>query len=188
MREIKEIHIHCTATREGHAITADEIRKWHKARGWSDIGYHYIIGFQQIEFGRPLYRQPASAKGHNKSSAALAYVGGLDANGKAKDTRTPRQKELLVKIIKQLKAKYPKAIIIGHRDLSPDRDGDSKVEKSEWLKSCPCFPAERWGVELGLQPEGYKPRSEEAQNYLKDEKAKRNKVRSNSKESSSTSS
>ena len=103
MREIKEIHIHCSATREGHAITADEIRKWHTSppRSWSDIGYHYIVGFQQLEFGRPLYRQPASVKGRNSGAAAVCYIGGLDANGKPKDTRTPRQKELLVKIIKQ---------------------------------------------------------------------------------------
>ena len=42
MREIKEIHIHCSATKEGLAITAQEIRKWHLARGWSDIGYNYF--------------------------------------------------------------------------------------------------------------------------------------------------
>ncbi len=179
MREIKEIHIHCSATREGQAITADEIRKWHLARGWSDIGYHYIIGHQQIEFGRPLGRIPASARSHNSNAAAICYIGGLDSNGKPKDTRTERQKELLIKMIKQLKHIYPKAVIVGHRDLSPDRDGDSKIEKSEWLKSCPCFPAEKWGFELGLQPKGYKPRSEEAQNYL-NEKAKRNKARKTS--------
>lgn len=169
MREIKEIHIHCSATREGHAITADEIRKWHKARGWSDIGYHYIVGFQQLEFGRPLHRMPASAKGHNKSSAAIAYIGGLDSNGKPKDTRTPRQKELLVKIIKQLKAKYPKAKIYGHRDLSVDKDGDG-VEKHEFMKMCPCFDAE---VEyMDYQPKGFVPKSKVG----KDEKAKRNKA------------
>ena len=167
MREIKEIHIHCSATREGHAITADEIRKWHKARGWSDIGYHYIIGFQQVEFGRPLHRIPASAKGHNKSSAALAYVGGLDANGKPKDTRTPRQKELLVKIIKQLKAKYPKAKIHGHRDLSIDRDGDG-VEKHEFMKMCPCFDAE---VEyMDLQPKGFVPKSKAGKDAKKNKR------------------
>ena len=49
MREIKEIHIHCTATREGKAITAEAIRQMHKARGWSDIGYHIIVGFQGVE-------------------------------------------------------------------------------------------------------------------------------------------
>ena len=138
MREIEEIQIHCSATREGHAITADEIRKWHKARGWSDIGYHYIIGFQGIEFGRPLHRMPASAKGHNKHAAAVCYIGGLDSNGKAKDTRTPRQKELLIKIIKQLKAKYPKAKIYGHRDLSPDKNKDGKISPIVF-KICGAF-------------------------------------------------
>ena len=112
MREIKEIHIHCSATKEGKAITADEIRKWHLARGWSDIGYHYIVGFQ-----------------------------GIDANGKPKDTRTPRQKELIIKLIKQLKGMYPKAKIYGHRDLSPDKNKDGKITENEWLKSCPCFDA-----------------------------------------------
>jgi len=181
MREIKEIHIHCSATREGQAITANEIRKWHKARGWSDIGYHYIIGFQGIEFGRPLHRIPASARGRNKYAAAVCYIGGVDANGKAKDTRTPRQKELLVKIIKQLKAKFPKAKIHGHRDLSVDRDGDG-VEKHEFMKMCPCFDAE---VEyMDFQPEGFVPKSKVG----KDEKAKRNKVRASSKKSSTSSS
>jgi len=143
MREIKEIHIHCSATKEGKAITADEIRKWHTSppRSWSDIGYHYIVGFQGIEFGRPLHRQPASAKGKNKYAAAICYIGGLDANGKPKDTRTPRQKELIIKLIKQLKGMYPKAKIYGHRDLSPDKNKDGKITEDEWLKSCPCFPA-----------------------------------------------
>ena len=172
-RQIKEIHIHCSATREGLAITAHEIKKWHLARGWSDIGYHIIIGHQGIEYGRPLQKIPASVRSRNSHAIAICYIGGLDANGKPKDTRTPRQKELLLKVLKQLKFIYPKAYIVGHRDLSPDRDGDSKVEKSEWLKSCPCFPAEKWAFENGLQPKGYKAKSEEAIEYLKDEKNKR---------------
>lgn len=167
-RQIKQIHIHCSATREGQAITADEIRKWHIARGWSDVGYHYIIGFQQIEFGRPLGRIPCSARGHNKYSAAICYIGGLDSNGKPKDTRTERQKELLIKMIKQLKHIYPKATIHGHRDLSVDKDGDG-VEKHEWMKSCPCFDAELEYLEF--QPKGFKPKSKVAKDYL-NEKAK----------------
>ena len=162
-REIKQIHIHCSATKEGLAITADEIRKWHLARGWSDIGYHYIIGFQQIEFGRPLAKMPASARGHNKHAAAICYIGGLDENGKPKDTRTERQKELLIKMIKQLKHIYPKATIHGHRELSVDRDGDG-VEKHEWMKSCPCFDAELEYLEF--QPKGFKPKSKAAKDYL----------------------
>ncbi len=180
-RVIKEIHIHCSATKQ--VVSADTIRRWHTSepRNWSDIGYHYVIS-NQIEFGRPVSRMPASARGHNKHAIAICYSGGLNpVTGEPEDTRSPRQKELMLKLIKQLKHIYPNAIILGHRDLSPDRDGDSKVEKSEWLKSCPCFPAEKWGFELGLQPKGYKPRSEEAQNYLKDEKAKRNKARKTSK-------
>ena len=141
MREIKEIHIHCSATKEGLAITAQEIRKWHLARGWSDIGYNYVVGFQSIETGRPLHRIPASAKGHNKYAIAISYIGGLDINGNPKDTRTPRQKELIIKLIKQLKGKFPKAKIYGHRDLSPDKNKDGKITSDEWLKSCPCFDA-----------------------------------------------
>ena len=167
MREIKEIHIHCSATREGQAITADTIRRWHTSdpRNWSDIGYHYIIGFQGIEFGRPLHRSPASARGHNKHAAAICYIGGLDSNGKAKDTRTERQKELLIKIIKQLKAKYPKAKIHGHRDLSPDKNKDGKIDEWEFMKMCPCYNAEEEYAQF--QPDGFKPKSAAAQKAKK---------------------
>ena len=181
MREIKEIHIHCSATKQ--IVSADTIRRWHTSepKNWSDIGYHYVIT-GQIEFGRPLHRMPASARGHNKHAVAICYSGGLNPEtGKPEDTRTPRQKELMIKLIKQLKAKYPKAKIHGHRDLSVDRDGDG-VEKHEFMKMCPCFDAE---VEyMDYQPEGFIPKSKVG----KDEKAKRNKVRASSKKSSTTSS
>jgi hypothetical protein len=160
MREIKEIHIHCTATREGKAITAEAIRQMHKARGWSDIGYHIIVGFQGIEHGRPLRRNPASVKGRNSGAAAIAYVGGLDSNGKPKDTRTPRQKELLIKAIKGLKNSYPKAKIFGHRDLSPDKNGDGEITSDEWLKSCPCFDAIEEYAEM--QPASMKKKKKNA--------------------------
>mgnify|MGYP005699485677 FL=1 len=111
---------------------------------------------------------PASAIGHNKYAAAIAYIGGLDANGKAKDTRTPRQKELIIKLIKQLKAKYPKAKIHGHRDLSKDKDGDG-VEKHEFMKMCPCFDAE---VEyMDYQPKGFVPKSKAGKDSLKKKKS-----------------
>ena len=156
MREIKEIHIHCSATRSDN-ISASTIRKWHLQRGWSDIGYHYVIN-SAIEFGRPLHRIPASARGHNKYAAAICYVGGLNPEtGKAEDTRTPRQKELLIKLIKQLKAKYPNATIHGHRDLSPDKNKDGKIDEFEYMKQCPCFDAEVEYAEF--QPKGFKPKS-----------------------------
>ena len=59
-----------------------------------------------------MHRKPASARGHNDHAIAICYVGGLNPEtGKPEDTRTPRQKELIIKLIKQLKAKYPKATI-----------------------------------------------------------------------------
>ena len=87
MREIKEIHIHCSATKQ--IVSADTIRRWHTSepRSWSDIGYHYVIT-GQIEFGRPLHRMPASARGHNKHAVAICYSGGLNPEtGKPEDTR-----------------------------------------------------------------------------------------------------
>ncbi|MDE5868664.1 MAG: N-acetylmuramoyl-L-alanine amidase, partial [Muribaculaceae bacterium] len=75
------------------------------------------------------------------------YIGGLDArdtNGRMiKDTRTPAQKASLVKLIKELKAKYPTIKrVIGHRDTSPDRNGNGIIEPFEFIKGCPCFDAE----------------------------------------------
>ena len=167
MREIKEIHIHCSATRK--IVNAETIKSWHKAepRNWSDIGYHFVIT-GKIEAGRPLHRTPASARGHNKNAIAICYSGGLNPEtGKPEDTRTLLQKELLIKLLKQLKAKYPKAKIHGHRDLSIDRDGDG-VEKHEFMKMCPCFDAE---IEyMYLQPKNFKPLSKAGKDYLKKKK------------------
>jgi N-acetyl-anhydromuramyl-L-alanine amidase AmpD len=69
----------------------------------------------------------------------VVYVGGLDKDGKPKDTRTPEQKLALGKVVKELRQRYPKAEILGHRDLSPDKDHDGVVEPSEWMKACPSF-------------------------------------------------
>lgn len=141
---IKRIVIHCTATREGHDVTAATIRGWHKKQGWSDIGYHYVIRLDgTVEAGRSLDKVGSHVRGWNSGSAAIVYVGGLDANGKAKDTRTPAQKKALASLIRQLRAQYP-VPVLGHRDLSPDKDGDGVVEKHEWLKDCPCFDAPAW--------------------------------------------
>lgn len=165
MRKINQIHIHCSATRK--IVNAQTIRKWHTSepRNWSDIGYHYVIT-NQIEVGRPLHRIPASARGHNQNAIAICYAGGLNAEtGKAEDTRTPRQKELLIKLINRLKTKFPNASIHGHRDLSHDKNNDGKIEEWEYMKQCPCFDAE---VEYSeLQPKNFKPKSAIAQKKQK---------------------
>ena len=132
-RNIKEIIVHCTATKEGVNQTVEQIKKYHTAkppmgRGWSDIGYHYIVYLDgSIHEGRNVNIAGAHCTNHNVNSIGVVYVGGLDSKGNAKDTRTPAQKEGLLKLLKELKKLYPKATIHGHREYAN--------------KACPCFDA-----------------------------------------------
>ena len=141
MRDIEKIIIHCSATIEGKNVSASTIRRWHvKDRGWSDIGYHYVIAIDgEIVAGRPVHRQGAHTKGENSKSIGICYIGGLSVNKRAKDTRTDAQKNSLVKLIKILKNKYPGVSIHGHNEFSK--------------KACPCFDVQKHYAEL--QPEGY---------------------------------
>ena len=129
MRNITKIIVHCTATPEGRDISVETIRGWHvKERGWSDIGYHWVIGLDgSINKGRDESISGAHAKGYNSKSVGVVYVGGCDANMKAKDTRTDAQKTSLHCLLQDLKGRYPNAEIIGHRDVSS--------------KECPSFDA-----------------------------------------------
>ena len=114
MRSIKEIIIHCSATREGQEIPVETIKKWHtEGRGWTDIGYHFYIELDgTIKKGRDIDKTGAHCKGHNRNSIGLCYCGGVEADGKTpKDTRTEVQKESLLHVLKTLKAMYPDAII-----------------------------------------------------------------------------
>lgn len=130
MRRIDEIIIHCTATVEGKDYHASDIDKWHKARGWKGIGYHYVITLDgKIERGRPDAEVGAHASGHNKYSIGVVYVGGVDKYMKAKDTRTQAQKEAMWELLRQLLIKYPNARIIGHNEVSS--------------KACPCFDVQK---------------------------------------------
>ena len=129
MRIINEIIIHCSATPEGKDYTIEQIKQWHKQRGFSDIGYHYVIYRDgSIHSGRPIERIGAHCLKHNAHSIGICYIGGVAKDGKTpKDTRTDAQKESLIKLIKELKAKYPKATVHGHREYAN--------------KACQCFDA-----------------------------------------------
>ncbi len=142
---IKRIVIHCTATREGQAVSAATIKSWHLKQGWSDIGYHYVIGLDgRVEKGRADNVVGSHVRGWNTGSLAIVYVGGLDKDAKAKDTRSAGQKKAMKELITRLRAEHNNAPVYGHRDLSPDKDGDGIVERHEWLKDCPCFDAPSW--------------------------------------------
>lgn len=128
-RKIKEIIVHCSATREGQDISAATIDEWHKARGWSGIGYHFVIKLDgTIEYGRMVDKSGAHCKGHNSFSIGVCYIGGVESDGVTpKDTRTENQKESLLVLLKVLKRAHPEATIHGHRDFSN--------------KACPSFDA-----------------------------------------------
>ena len=142
MRKINKVIIHCSATPEGRDYTVADIDRWHRERGFNEIGYHYVVYRDgSVHTGRDVAKIGAHCKGQNADSIGICYIGGLDANGKAKDTRTEAQKRALRVLIAKLVKEYPIKEILGHRDTSPDTDGDGIVEPHEWTKMCPCFDA-----------------------------------------------
>ena len=138
MRKINEIIVHCAATREGRDFTVEDITRWHKARGFATIGYHYVIYRDgSIHEGRPLEQIGAHCVGHNKHSIGICYIGGCASAGKTpKDTRTSEQKEALLSLLRRLKARFPNATIHGHRDFA--------------AKACPSYDAFREYRQLAL--------------------------------------
>jgi N-acetyl-anhydromuramyl-L-alanine amidase AmpD len=132
--------IHCSATKADQDIGRDEIDEWHRARGWDGIGYHYVIRRNgTIQVGRNFNEVGAHVKGHNRTSLGICWVGGLDKNGEPEDNRTEEQRRAIKALVGMSSWMWPGARICGHRDLSPDIDGDGIVEEWEWLKACPCF-------------------------------------------------
>lgn len=130
MKKIKRLIVHCSATRENQHIDIETIRKWHvDGRGWSDVGYHYVIYLDgTIAKGRADSRQGAHCLKSNAFSLGICYIGGVETDGKTpKDTRTEAQKESLNHLLHTLKAMHPDAIIHGHRDFA--------------AKACPSFDA-----------------------------------------------
>ena len=146
-REIKLLVIHCSATRCNVSFTVEQLRQCHLQRGFKDIGYHfYITRNGELHHCRPVSEPGAHVRGFNRHSIGICYEGGLDCHGIAKDTRTEWQRHSLRVLVRALKMDHPEAQIVGHRDLSPDINGNGEVEPMEWTKECPCFEVkrERW--------------------------------------------
>ncbi len=142
MRSITLIILHCSATRITQNYSFERCRSDHLKRGFKDIGYHYYITRDgHIHEGRPLEQVGAHCKDHNHHSIGICYEGGLDAAGQACDTRTKAQRQSLRTLLERLTAQFPGAIIMGHRDLSPDLNGNGTIDPEEWQKQCPCFDA-----------------------------------------------
>lgn len=131
-RRIEEIIVHCSATEAGMDIGVDEIRTWHLARGWKDIGYHYVIRRDgRLEQGRPETTAGAHVKGRNAKSLGVCLVGGV-RDGAPDCNYTSEQWYTLEILVKRFDRDHPGATVLGHRDV----DGVDKA--------CPCFDVRAW--------------------------------------------
>ncbi|WP_311561238.1 N-acetylmuramoyl-L-alanine amidase [Prevotella bivia] len=140
MRNIQYIAVHCTASHQSQTI--EGLKQEFKRKGWANPGYHYVIS-PDGKITQLLDEDKVSngVKGFNSISINVAYIGGIDSNGKPIDNRSAEQKKSLRILLKMLHKKYPNAIIQGHRDFSPDLNKNNKIEPFEYIKACPCFNA-----------------------------------------------
>ena len=140
MRKITRIFVHCTASSQ--KATVEDILKEFKNKGWKTPGYHYLV----MPSGRvveiwPIEKISNGVQGYNNNSIHVAYIGGIDSKGDAVDNRTVEQKDSLKALLINLRDKFPNAMILGHRDISPDKNNNGIVDPWERIKECPCFDA-----------------------------------------------
>lgn len=130
--------IHCAATPEGRDVKAATISEWDRAR-FNQVSYHWVIELDGNRV-RTLADNVKGAHvgGHNTGNIGIAYVGGTDKRGNAKDTRTPEQKVALKALVQSYLIKYPGIKVFGHRDWPNVR------------KDCPSFSVRQWMREEGL--------------------------------------
>ncbi len=147
-REIKNLFVHCTAGWQNE--TNEELFNGFKSQGWKNPGYHVTVDADGTAW---LLQAPSlianGVAGNNSNSLHISYKGGVAKSGAAKDkgkllpvdNRTPAQKATLILILKHWRSQYPNARILGHRDISPDKNKNGKVDSWERIKECPCFDA-----------------------------------------------
>lgn len=130
--DIKFIVLHCSATRRDRDYTVEQMMQDHKARHFRTIGYHFYIRKDgTMTQHRMLLETGAHCIPYNHCSIGVCYEGGLDEEGIPCDTRTPEQTERLTELLQNLIRLFPKAKIVGHRDLPGTTP-----------KTCPCFDTE----------------------------------------------
>lgn len=151
MRPINLIVVHCSASMPDPKIDEKTIDRWHRQRGFREIGYHYVIlADGSLRVGRPITEVGAHASGFNKDSIGICMVGGVDAKGRAACNFTSSQFKTLRETLENLRVSFPKARICGHRDLSPDKNRDGRITPNEYMKECPSFDVASWMREVKL--------------------------------------
>lgn len=123
MRTIRRHIIHASATPNHRDHGVVDIRRWHKEKGWRDIGYHFVIRRDgRIETGRPIEQAGAHVAGHNADSIGTCLIGA----GVAFTDFTPAQLDALRGLHDGLASRFPNLTLHGHRELTKS-------------KSCPGF-------------------------------------------------
>ena len=139
MRKIDWIVIHCTAT-QPNATKQSILDYWKNILKWKSVGYHRLIDANGVIHELAKYEQVTNGvKGFNSNSINFSYIGGVDEKGKPKDTRTLKQKESLLYLIKQAKKQFPNAIVQGHKDFKGV------------VKACPSFDVKKWLKEENIK-------------------------------------
>lgn len=142
MRRITRIFVHCTASHQS-TTTEKSLRDEFKKKGWKRPGYHYVVktdGNIILMLDEELVAN--GVKGYNAHAIHVAWIGGIDAtHTDGIDNRTEAQRAALFDLLTKLKLRYPDALIMGHRDISPDLNHNGTVDPWEYIKQCPCFSA-----------------------------------------------
>ena len=144
-RKIIRVVVHCSAGPQSQ--TARQIADYHTlpasrgGRGWRTPGYHYIVEASGRVVSVVAEDEIANgARGFNRDSIHICYVGGVDASGRPADNRTEAQKRSMRALVADIRRRLGKDIaLVGHRDLSPDRNGNGRVDPWERIKACPSF-------------------------------------------------
>ena len=135
--DVRFLVVHCSATRCDRNFSVERLIETGMEK-WGQPSYHYYVRRNGTII--PILSESvrgAHAVGYNYCSIGICYEGGYDANGDAADTRTELQKHALYELLKQLREDYPRARIIGHRELPGVH------------KACPCYSMDEYAA---LQP------------------------------------
>ena len=137
MRKIERIVVHCTDSSPYAPV--QNIKNEFKLKGWKNPGYHFLVDITGCVFQLLSTDEIANGvKGYNQTAIHVCYIGGY-YNNRRYDTRTPAQRDALNTLIDKLLRQHPEAQLMGHRDLSPDANGNGSIEESEWVKLCPVY-------------------------------------------------
>lgn len=138
---VKYLVVHCSATSPKVNVDRAMIDRWHRERGWLCIGYHFVIKRDgTVEIGRQTTEVGAHVEGHNHESIGVCMAGGVDAKNNPEQNFTDEQYVSLATLLGKLLREFPRAEIVGHRDLNPN-------------KACPSFDAKTWWHETYAAPE-----------------------------------